>query len=112
MLLEAEVNIARKLGSEALASFARLLVESQLIVAPVPDAAAREQYRGLAGEKDDHVVAAAVAVHAAYLLTLDRRLREGVNAGSISVRALTPGEFITEILPAHESFANLRIESE
>lgn len=66
VLLEAEGNIARKLGVDALARFTQLLVESLLVVAPVPDAAAREQYRVLAGPKDDHVVAAAVAINAAY----------------------------------------------
>lgn len=110
VLLEAEGNIARKLGDDASARFTRLLAESSLIIAPVPDAAAREPYRALAGEKDDHVVAAAVAVQAPYLMTLDRRLRDGVNDAELPVRAYTPGDFITGVLPAHESFANLRDE--
>jgi len=111
VVLEAEGNITVKLGPDVLSRFHRLLVEIPLIVAPVPDAAAREPFRLIAGEKDDHVVASAVAVHAPYLLTLDRRLHEGINAAALAIRAYTPGELITGILPAHDEFANLRDDS-
>ena len=110
VLLEAEGNIARKLGDYATVRFMRRLAESPLIVAPVPDAAARLPYRAVAGEKDDHVVAAAGAVQAPFLLTLDRRLRNGINAAGFPVHAYSPGDFITGVLPAHESLANLRDE--
>ena len=111
VVLEAEGNIAAKLGPEVLSRFHRLLVETPLLVAPVPDSAARESFRLIAGTTDDHVVASAVAVHAPYRLTLDRCLREGINAAALVVRAYTPGEFITGILPAHAEFSDLRDDS-
>lgn len=51
--------------------------------------------------KDVHVVAAASSVATAYLLTLDKGLIAEVSQANLAFPALTPGDFIKNILPTH-----------
>jgi predicted nucleic acid-binding protein len=108
VLLEAEKNIAEKLGDSALATFHLLLAETPMVVAPVPLPADRETSRTIVGEKDDHVLASALAVEAPFLLTLDQPLAQAVNDARLTLRAFVPGLFIVGILPAHAEFSALR----
>ncbi len=108
VLLEAERNIAGKLGIGVLNSFHRLVVLTPLAVVPVPPLEERLAYRAVVGEKDDHVMAASVAAGAAFLLTLDRRLEARVNQAGFPVRALAPGEFIRNVLPSHARYPEAR----
>ncbi len=50
----------------------------------------------LTTEKDAHVLAAALECRATFLITLDRRhlLNEAVASADLSVRAITPGDFL------------------
>ena len=65
-------------------------------------------YSGFVTQKDEHVLAAALACGAPFLVTLDRPLAEGVNRASLGIRAVTPGEFIQEALPTHCDFLTMR----
>jgi predicted nucleic acid-binding protein len=58
--------------------------------------------------KDEHVVAAAVAIRADYILTLDQPLAEEINRAGLTVRAVAPGEFIKTLLPQHPAFESVR----
>jgi predicted nucleic acid-binding protein len=104
VLLEAERNIAGKLGPEALSAYHRLVALTPMAVVPVPLEPERRAYRAMVGEKDEHVAAAAVYANADFLLTLDKRLADRVNEAGLEVRALSPGEFIKSVLPDHADY--------
>lgn len=108
VLLEAETNIADKLGALALTEYHRLLIATPMLVVTVPGADERQAARTVVGQKDDHVLAAGLAA-APFLLTLDRRLASAVNDARLAIRAFTPGDFILGVLPAHEEFERLRL---
>jgi predicted nucleic acid-binding protein len=108
VLLEAETNVAANLAPKSLATYHRLLAETPMVVAPVPGAAELRAARAIVGEKDDHVLAAALGVEAPFLLTLDQRLAAAVNDARLSVRAFAPGASILGVLPAHQEFDALR----
>ncbi len=104
VLLEAERNITSKLGGEALNVLRRLVVLTPLEVVPVPLERERADYRSVVGDKDDHVLAAAIESGASFLVTLDKRLAERVNEASLTVRAMSPGDFIKTLLPSHVDY--------
>ena len=79
-----------------------------MTVALVPSPAARRQYQRVINPKDEHVVAAAIAIRAPFLLTLDQPLEEEVNRVHLLLRAYSPGGFITGELPPRPDFARLR----
>lgn len=83
-------------------------MQTRLVMATVPPPAELEPYRDAVGEKDAHVLAAAVSAAAAYLITLDRPLRDRVNQAGFAVEALTPGDFIQTRLIHHEDYPALR----
>lgn len=104
VLLEAERNISRKFPLMVLTTYDQLLARIPLAIAPLPTAAQRQRYRGLVSEKDEHVVASAVAVGAPYLLTLDQPLIRQVNQAKLPVQAFSPAEFIKTVLPQHVDY--------
>jgi predicted nucleic acid-binding protein len=108
VLLEAERNIQAKLGLDVLRAYHELLTATPLAVAPIPQLTGNESWRSEVNDKDAHVVAAALAIDAPYLISLDRQLNIQVNRASTTLSALTPGEFIKLILPHHTQFPGLR----
>jgi predicted nucleic acid-binding protein len=106
VLIEAERNIRTKLRPTALIALQRL-VETPLIIVPSVPASLVQHYADSFRE-DSHVVAAALAARADYLLTLDRRLIERVESNRIPIQARTPGDFIQQDLPGHVSFSDIR----
>lgn len=96
VLLETQRNIRARMPVDCLARYYRLLAGlSPTLVAPVT-AEEEAAYRPLAGEGDAHVVAAAVAGDAAYVVTLDRRhlANERLRGAGLSCRVVTPGEML------------------
>jgi len=83
-------------------------VTTNAIVVSIPDASDRSGYAAIVGKKDAHVVVAAVAAGTPFLLTLDKRLARSVNEAGLSLRALSPGEFINDVLPRHIGAGKLR----
>lgn len=108
VLLEVETNLRRKFPPAVLTAHREQLAETPMAMAPVPTLAVREELRRVVNAKDDHVLAAALAIRAPFLLTLDQRFAEEVNRAALPIRALSPGEFITEELPFHPDVAHLR----
>lgn len=108
VLLEAERNIQAKLGPGLLANYHELLVETPLLVAPIPRLTGAEDWLREVNEKDAHVVSAATAIDAAYLISLDRQLNAQVNRSGLALHAATPGDFIKLILPQHTEFPRMR----
>ena len=107
VLSETERNILAKLP-DAHAEYLRLVSATPLRVAPAPTEAERQQYAWMVNDKDAHVVAAAVAVGAAFLITHDQALADEVNAAGLPFQALAPGEFIRQFLPLHSDYPTLR----
>lgn len=104
---EAGRNVAVEFSADAGVRFERLLRETPLIMAPF---SADDETRAAAivGTKDGHVLAAALAAHAAYLITLDKRLATRVNQAGLAVEALSPGDFLQMVLPTHPDYAAMR----
>jgi len=101
VLVEVDRNIERNFPDAALPRYHDLLIQVEWSVGGVPSGEERSAYRELVGAKDDHVVAAAIAAGAPFLPTLDKRLAAAVNAAKLPIRALSPGEFINDVLPTH-----------
>lgn len=104
VLWEAERNITGKLPASALATYHRLIVLTPMTVSSVPSRAELQRYRAIVGEKDDHVVAAAVAAKAPFLLTLDKKLEARINQASLPLHAISPDDFIKGVLPQHVDY--------
>jgi predicted nucleic acid-binding protein len=108
VLLEAERNIRKKRGPVELETYHRLIALTPLLLVPLPPPAQRPRYEKLVGEKDEHVLAAAIAGQAPFLITLDIKLAERVNQSTLPTRALSPGDFIKTLLPEHADYPTLR----
>jgi len=108
VLLEAERNIRSKLGIDALNRFYRFLIVIPFVLAPLPPTDELADMEKLVNEKDVHVVGAASAINATFLLTLDRGLAKEVQHANFKFQALSPGEFIKTVLPKHEAFPGMR----
>ena len=99
VLLEARVNIADKFGEEELLWFYRRLaaLDPEVVHPPSTDQLAR--CAALVGDKDAHVLGAALGCGADCLLTLDRRhfLTPTVRSAGLHVQVLTPGDFLRQV---------------
>jgi predicted nucleic acid-binding protein len=108
VLLEGQRNALEQLGEEALDRYHRMVMMLPLRIVAVSSKRQLERFRNIVNDKDLHVVAAAIAAEAPYLLTLDRALLREVNQANLSLHALTPGEFIQTVLPQHPDYATIR----
>lgn len=99
VVLEARVNIAEKLGQEDLLNLYRHLAALQPHIVPPPAAARLAECALLVGQKDAHVLAAALECAASYLLTLDKHHLACPSAqlAGLPVKVITPGEFLREL---------------
>jgi predicted nucleic acid-binding protein len=111
VLVEAERNVVAKMKSEALSNYHRILASTPFVIAPVPSEEERRFLKGVVEEKDEHVLAAALAVEAPFLIALDHGLMAGVNEVELDIRALSPGGFIKTIIPSHVDYPKVRGES-
>lgn len=96
VLMEAERNIHRKLGEEALLRFYQNLVELNPLIEAPPTPEEIASCESIVGRKDAHVLAAALKSGAAILLTLDRRhfMTEKVHDAELELKIVVPGEFL------------------
>ena len=110
VLAEAEGNILTNLPLPARTRYRQEILSLPLVVAPMSSISERETAAAITGEKDAHVLAAAVNVGAKFLLTLDKRLARRITQEEekLSIHALSPGEFITTQLPTHPSYRSIR----
>ena len=72
VLVEVERNAALQLGPRAMDAYHLLIATTPMRLAPVPPDPEGGPLAAIVGEKDAHVLAAALAVAASYLLTLDQ----------------------------------------
>jgi len=100
VLLEAERNIHRKLGAGALLRFYKGLAELDPTLEAPPSPGELAACEAIVGEKDAHVLAAALKSGADVLLTLDRRhfMTEKVRGAHLDLVVMTPGDFLRELL--------------
>ena len=104
VLLEAQRNIQAKLGEESLRRYFNLLAVVPFVLASLPDRAELKRLKKIINRKDIHVVAAALEIHAPYLLSLDKGPVLEVNKPNFGIQALSPGDFIKTILPNHADY--------
>jgi predicted nucleic acid-binding protein len=108
VLIEAERNILDKMTTRAFIDYRERVAGMLMLVAPVPSEGERQQFRGAVGEKDDHVLASCVLMGVEFLISLDKKLVDRVNAHDSPLRAFTPGDFIKSVLPTHVDYPSLR----
>jgi predicted nucleic acid-binding protein len=110
VLAESEGNILSNLPPPARTRYRQEILSIPLVVASGPSAPERETAAAITGEKDAHVLAAAVSVGAQFLLTLDKRLVRRITQEEekLSIHALSPGDFITTQLPTHPAYRSIR----
>lgn len=107
VLLEAERNILAKLGPAAGGTYRRLVLLTPMTLVQLPRKS-HQQYRKIVGEKDEHVLAAAIEADAPFLLTLDKGLETRVNEATLPIMAISPGDFIKTILVQHVDYPSIR----
>lgn len=108
VLVEAEGNILRNLSPAAWQRYQEQILTLPLVVAPVPGTEELDRLAPLVTPKDAHVFAAALALQAPFLISLDRPLLQQINQARLPLEARTPGEFITGELPQHPDYRSLR----
>lgn len=108
VLLEAQRNIQSKLGDESVKRYHNLLAVVPFSLAPLPDKAELARLGKMINSKDVHVLAAALEVHAPFLLALDKGFVLEVNKSKMDTQALSPGDFIKTILPNHVDYPSAR----
>lgn len=108
VLLEAEGNIQTKFRPQVLSVYHNLLQTAHLSMAPIPQVPPTSAWLQEVNTKDVHVVAAALAAKAPYVLTLDRKLALEINRTALPIEALAPGDFIRNVLPLHVNYPSLR----
>ena len=107
VLIKAERNILEKLSVEAFIRYRELLKSTPFLVTLSPPELTVSEYVGVFVE-DAHVVAAALAVQADYLVTLDRRLAHRVTDADLGIVALSPRDFLQNVFPRHPDYARIR----
>jgi putative PIN family toxin of toxin-antitoxin system len=96
VLLEAERNIRKKLGREALLRFYREIASQGVEVIEMPTSHEIAAQSRTIDPKDAHVLAAAVKGQVDFLLTLDRKdfMTPKVLHAGLPFQILTPGDFL------------------
>jgi len=107
VLVETERNLLNKSTPQAFTCFRKLIAATPLTLVSAPDQAIVLHYAPIFFE-DAHVVAAALASRAQYLITLDQRLASRVTQASLPIIAVTPREFIQAVLPNHPEYPDIR----
>ncbi|HET9661176.1 MAG TPA: PIN domain-containing protein [Thermomicrobiales bacterium] len=110
VLAEAESNLSAKFEPECLQRHRQQLRAGAPRVAPIPRLDVQPRLFPGINPKDEHVVAAAHAIRADILLTLDQPLAAEIERSGLGILARSPGECIRLDLPAHSLFASLREE--
>ena len=108
VLEEAARNITSNFEPAVLTRYRRLLRETPIVIVSTIDQTATSFWGAYVGVKDAHVTAAAEAIGATYLLTLDKRLAAGVQRSGRAIEALPPGELINAHLIHHPDREQLR----
>ena len=94
------MNIHRKLGTEALLRFYQSLADLNLTLETFPTPEEIATCEPVVGEKDAHVLAAALKSETDVFLTLGRKhfMAEKVQKANLELKIATPGDFLRELM--------------
>jgi predicted nucleic acid-binding protein len=107
VLVEAERNILDNCSVSAFRTHREQISATPLTLVAIPPPAELQAYEPVVFE-DAHVVAAAIAAGAEFLLTLDRRLITRAQQAQLPILAITPKDFIEQHLTTHEAYESIR----
>ena len=107
VLAETEANLIHKFDAFVLERHRRQLQSGAPVIAPIPRLDVHPRRYPHINPKDEHVVAAAEAIRADFILTLDQPLAREI-ALEQGIPARLPGEFIRNELPQHPFYSRLR----
>ena len=110
VLSETASNLASKFDASCLERHQRQLRTCAPRIAPIPLLDRQPHVYPQINSKDEHVVAAALAVRADVILTLDRPLVREIERAALGIPAKSPGDFIQIDLTTHPFLAVLREE--
>jgi predicted nucleic acid-binding protein len=108
VLIEAASNLGRKFDPSCLERRERQLQACAPHIAPIPLLDSQPRVYPHINPKDEHVVAAALAIRADVILTLDQPLAGEIDRAKLGIPARSPGDFIRLDLITHPLFSNLR----
>lgn len=96
ILLEAQVNIRKKLSSEAILCFYKGIDKLDPEVIKSPTEENLSKYNSVIALKDRHVLAGALESKATFLITLDRKhfKTEAIRRANLPITIMTPKEFL------------------
>ncbi len=96
ILLEAQINIRKKLSSEALLRFYKEIGDLNPDIIKSPSIEKLNQYNNIIALKDRHVLAAALDSKSDFLITLDCKhfKTEAIRQANLPLTILTPKEFL------------------
>lgn len=94
ILTEAQTNIRKKMPSEILIAFYKIIAALNPIIVETPEDL--NPYNDLISLKDRHVLASAIDCGATFLITLDRRhfQTEVIKNANLDLNIMTPKEFL------------------
>ena len=107
ILVEAERNLIEKSTPDAFTRYRHLLASIPLRLMSAPDEPSVLRHASAFFE-DAHVVASAIESGAHYLITLDRRLARRIDQAQLPIVAVSPRQFLQEVLPNHPEYVRIR----
>jgi predicted nucleic acid-binding protein len=110
VLTEAAANLGRKFDPSCLERHQRQLRDCSPHIAPIPLLDSQPRLYPQINPKDEHVVAAALAIRVDVILTLDQPLAHEIDRANLGIPARAPGDFIRLDLITHPLFDSLREE--
>jgi predicted nucleic acid-binding protein len=110
VLTEAATNLGTKFDPSYLERHRQQVSTCAPRIAPIPRLDVRPRRYPEINAKDEHVVAAALTVHADRILTLDRPLAQEIDRSGLGILARSPGEFLQRDLITHPFYSRLRQE--
>ena len=96
ILLEAQINIRKKLSSEAILRFYKEIASLNPEIIKPPANEKLSHYDDVIALKDRHVLAGALESRAVFLITLDRKhfQTEAIKQANLPITIMTPKEFL------------------
>jgi predicted nucleic acid-binding protein len=107
ILVEAERNLIEKSTTDACVRYRHLIASTPLRLMSAPDEPSVRQHASAFFE-DAHVVASAIESGAHYLITLDQRLARRIDQAHLPIVAVSPRQFLQEVLPNHPEYVRIR----
>ncbi len=94
ILTEAQTNIRKKMPTEALIAFYKIIADLNPVIVEIPEDL--NPYNDIISLKDRHVLASAIYCDATFLITLDRKhfQTEVIKNANFDLNIMTPKEFL------------------